>query len=81
MNALGYLFAAYTIVWLALLAYLFFVSRSVGILRQEVQSLGDTLAETERKPTAHEANPGGLRPDTTDQSGLDQTGQPRGARS
>lgn len=81
MNALGYLFAAYTIVWLALLAYLFFVSRGVGGLRQEVRALGDTLAETEREPAAHGASAAWRRPNTAERDSPGETARPPGARS
>lgn len=47
MIGLGNLFAAYTIVWIVLLAYLLFVSGSINGLRKEVQTLRDVLTEHE----------------------------------
>lgn len=45
MNGLGYLFAAYTIVWLALLVYLFWLSSSIGSLRKDVEALREILSD------------------------------------
>lgn len=50
MNGLGYLFAAYTIVWFALLAYLVFIAGSVGSLRKDIQVLRDILDERDSTP-------------------------------
>ncbi|MBI2865739.1 MAG: CcmD family protein [Chloroflexi bacterium] len=40
MNNLGYLFAAYTIIWLVLFAYSFRLARRVEELRQRLEALG-----------------------------------------
>lgn len=48
MTGLGYLFAAYTIAWLALAVYLILVSRSIGGLRRDVQALREILREHEQ---------------------------------
>lgn len=44
-NNLGYLFAAFAITWLALAAYLFYIS-------QQVRSLRDELNATHQEPDA-----------------------------
>jgi CcmD family protein len=44
---LVYLFAAYLIIWVVLLAYVFFVSQQVGDLRAQLRSL-----RRDRSPSA-----------------------------
>lgn len=39
MNNLGYLFAAYTFIWLAVLAYVYIIARRQQELTRELQAL------------------------------------------
>jgi len=47
---LSYLFAAYTVIWLAFFAYLFFVSRRQRELERELRAVQRTLEESKRRP-------------------------------
>ncbi len=42
---LGYLFAAFTVVWLALFGYIFILSRRQQRLRRDIDLLKETLKE------------------------------------
>ena len=46
---LPYLFAAYTVIWLAFFAYLFFVSRRQRELERELRAVQRTLDESQPK--------------------------------
>ena len=48
---LPYLFAAYTVIWLAFFAYLFFVSRRQRELERELRAVQRTLDESQPKRT------------------------------
>jgi len=55
MENLVYLFAAYTVIWIALFAYLFNLSRRQDRLRQEMDSLRRSLEReggSEKTPRA-----------------------------
>jgi CcmD family protein len=43
MNNLGYLFAAYTFIWLAVLAYVYIIARRQQALAREIQALQNAL--------------------------------------
>jgi len=43
MNNLGYLFAAYTFIWVAVLAYVYFIARRQRALEKELQALREAL--------------------------------------
>jgi CcmD family protein len=43
MNNLGYLFAAYTFIWLAVLAYVYVIARRQQTLAREIQALREAL--------------------------------------
>lgn len=43
MDSLGYLFAAYALVWLGLAAYLYYLARSVAAAREEMRGLLDAV--------------------------------------
>ncbi|MEE9583183.1 MAG: CcmD family protein [Dehalococcoidales bacterium] len=45
MEDLGYLFAAFTVVWLALFGYIFILSRRQQRLRRDIDLLKETLKE------------------------------------
>jgi CcmD family protein len=47
MNNLGYLFAAYTFIWAAVLAYVYTIARRQRALEREIQALQRAL---ERNP-------------------------------
>lgn len=44
MNGLWYLFAAYTIIWLVLLAYLALLMSRAGSLQKEIAALRDLIS-------------------------------------
>jgi CcmD family protein len=48
---LPYLFAAYTVIWLAFFAYLFFVSRRQRELERELRAVQKALEEGRRRPS------------------------------
>lgn len=52
MENLVYLFAAYTVIWIALFAYLFHLSRRQERLRQEMDSLRRSLEREGQPPKA-----------------------------
>jgi CcmD family protein len=43
MNNLGYLFAAYTFIWLVVLAYVYIIARRQQALAKEIQALREAL--------------------------------------
>lgn len=43
MNNLGYLFAAYTFIWVAVLAYVYIIARRQRTLEREIQALREAL--------------------------------------
>jgi CcmD family protein len=52
MQNLPYLFAAYTIVWLVLFAYLFVVASQVRSVRREVAELRARIGQPAARPVA-----------------------------
>jgi CcmD family protein len=49
MNNLGYLFAAYTFIWVAVLAYVYVVARRQQTLAREIQALQEALQKESGK--------------------------------
>jgi len=45
MESIGYLFAAYTIIWLGLFGYLFYLNRKQRKLQKELNLLKKTMEE------------------------------------
>ena len=43
MNNLGYLFAAYTFIWVAVLAYVYMIAQRQRTLEREIQALREAL--------------------------------------
>ncbi len=51
---LVYLFAAYTIIWMVLFAYMFFVSQQVGDLRNQLEALRRGRGGADAEPRARD---------------------------
>jgi len=49
MNNLGYLFAAYSFIWAAVLAYVYIIARRQGALEREIQALQQALERNSAK--------------------------------
>jgi CcmD family protein len=45
MDNMSYLFAAYSLIWLGVLIYVFFLLRKEKELRRDIESLKETLKE------------------------------------
>jgi len=49
MNNLGYLFAAYSFIWVAVLAYVYIIARRQQALAKEIQELREELEKENRQ--------------------------------
>lgn len=45
---MGYLFAAYAIIWIVLFGYIYFLSQRISAVRRELEALKETLSSRER---------------------------------